>query len=172
MASSLPFTCSRCLRPAGSRLPGGPSTQHSHHGGRAEGPGRAEAPSWAASSAASSVVTVVTKASGPARWPPPVERSAQDRCHSPARDGFAVTGRAGFYCCPNQPPPQTSCPQEAGHRVWGGRGQAACPQGAGELQGPEEIHPPGRAPRGFQNHLSALWIPAQARWAEIRALRL
>lgn len=58
----------------------------------------------AASSAASCVVTMVTKASGPSQWPRPVECGAQHRGHSPPGDGFAATQSSAFYCCPSRRP--------------------------------------------------------------------
>lgn len=58
----------------------------------------------AASSAASCVVTMVTKASGPSQWPRPVECGAQHRGHLPPGDGFAATQSSAFYCCPSRRP--------------------------------------------------------------------
>lgn len=57
-----------------------------------------------ASSAASCVVTMVTKASGPSQWPRPVECGAQHRGHLPPGDGFAATQSSAFYCCPSRRP--------------------------------------------------------------------
>ena len=80
----------------------------------------------------------------------------------------------GWVCwpperCPSGPPARTSCPQEVVTQDREGEGPAVCPQGAGEgqagpvgaggLQGPQDIHPPGRAPRGFPNHRHAACAP-------------